>query len=40
MSTLVTGGGIILVLLIVIAAAVASRYRVAGPNQAFIITGR
>jgi flotillin len=39
-STLLTGGGVLLVLLIGIAIGVASRYRVAGPNQAFIITGR
>ncbi len=40
MSTLLTGGGLLLLLLILIVAAVSSRYRVAGPNQAFIITGR
>lgn len=40
MSTIAATAGILLVLLVVLAAAVASRYRVAGPNQAFIITGR
>lgn len=40
MSTIAASAGILLVLLVLVAAAVASRYRVAGPNQAFIITGR
>lgn len=40
MSTIAATAGILLILLVVMAAAVASRYRVAGPNQAFIITGR
>jgi flotillin len=32
--------GVVLVVLLVVGGLVASRYRVAGPNQAFIITGR
>ncbi len=40
MNTLLAGGGAIVVLLVLLVAAVSSRYRVAGPNQAFIITGR